>query len=126
MIRTVSTLTCTLALFAALVVLPACETDQAGVRSNYRSQYTHVPADTEDATETAAQVLEDLELKDVESRSTAVDGRAIGYTADGTQVTVSITRVDDDNSEVSVNVGTFGDPALGKRIVADIREQLID
>lgn len=109
-----------------LIVLPACQTDQSGVRSSYRSQYTDVAASTEKATQAAEDVLEDLELKNVESRATAVDGRAVGYTADGTQVTVSITRNRDDSSQVSVNVGTLGDPALGKRIIADIQKRLAD
>lgn len=110
----------------ALAALPACKTDDPAVRSSYRSQWANVQADTQEATESAREVLEDLNLRNIEAAATAVDGEAIGYTADGTKITVSVARVDQNTSQVSVNVGTLGDPDLGSDILRRIREDLND
>lgn len=119
-------LLCVGVLGLGLGVLPACKTDQPGVSSTYRSQYFDANADTQEATEAAEEALNDLELRNVEATATAVDGRAVGYTADGTRVSVSITRIDDQHSQVSVTVGTLGDPSLGSDIVARIKRELND
>ena len=104
--------------------LPACQTDQPGVKSSYRSQWATVSADTERTTEAAKTVFENLDLQNVESASTSLDGQVIGYTADGTQVTASVERLNDTTSNISINVGTFGDPDRGSQILAEIREQI--
>ena len=106
------------------LTLSACKTDEPGVKSTYRSQYTTVAANTEDATQAAKAVLEDLELMNITSSSTGLDGKATAYTADNTEVRVSIDRVDDNTSEVSVNIGAMGDPSLGKTIIRQIRSRL--
>ena len=112
------------ALALGLAVLPACKTDTAGVKSNYRQQYTTVDATAPEATEAAKEVLESLGLKDVKATSTKLDGMATAKTADGTDVTVSVKRVTGSSSELTVVVGTLGDPQLGKTIVSKIRENL--
>ena len=114
---------CGLLLLGTAASLPACQTNQPGVKSNYRSQWTTVSGDTVKATKAAKEVLEDLKLKDIQSQSTTVDGYAHGYTADLTKITVDVKRITDATSEVSVNVGT-GDPALGTDIVARIQREL--
>lgn len=118
----------TLALTASLVLGAAaftgCETDQAGVKSSYRSQWTNIDATTDEATQAAEAALNELGLNDVESRSTKVDGQAMGKTADGTKVTVSVARVTEETSQISVNVGRTGDPQLGKQIIADITDRI--
>ena len=106
-----------------LMVLPACKTDTPGVKSNYYSQWTTVNASTEKATETAQSVLEELKLKKVESKATAIDGEAMGYTADGTKVSVGVRKVNDETSEVSVYAG-MGDPTLGKEILSRMMDDL--
>lgn len=106
------------------LTLSACKTDEPGVKSTYRSQYTTVAANTEDATQAAKAVLAELELMNITSSSTGLDGKATAYTADNTEVRVTVDRVDDNTSEISVNIGALGDPSLGKTIISRIRSRL--
>ncbi|MEM9751787.1 MAG: DUF3568 family protein [Planctomycetota bacterium] len=105
---------------SALTVLTACETDVVGVETNYRSQWTTIQADVETVTAAAEEVLTALKLNDVSSNATGVDGQAVGTTADETVITVNVAKVVA-GSEVTVTVGTLGDPDLGKAIVSDIQ-----
>jgi hypothetical protein len=102
----------------------ACQSShEEGVKTSYRSQWTNVSADPEDATEAARAVLEAEGLKEVQANSTNVDGTATGKMADGTKVNVAIARQKNAGSEVSVTVGTMGDPVLGAEIARKIKER---
>ncbi len=125
MLRPMTFVVPTLLAALTLTVLPACKTDQAGVKSTYRSQWTTVSNGVEDTTQAAAEVLEDLKLTDIASSSTAVDGQAVGKTADGTVITVTVDKAAA-GSEITVNVGTLGDNELGKSILADIQKKLAE
>ena len=102
-----------------------CKTDQPGVKSTYRSQWTTVKGSTHDVTEASEDVLNSMDLKNVKSTSTKVDGQTTGFQADGTKVWVNVKRIDDMNSQVSVQVGKMGDPELGKRIIAKLESKLM-
>jgi len=108
------------------ITLVSCKTDDAGVKSTYRSQWTTVAGNTVDATEAAKDVLEDLKLQRIASSSTGLDGYASGYTADNKKINVDVKKLNDETSEVSVNVGTVGDPGMGKDIIARIQRELND
>jgi hypothetical protein len=108
----------------SLVALPACQTDDPSVTSNYRSQWSTVSGGPSDVTEAAKDVLEDLQLKEIESSSTNIDGWASGKTADGTKVKVDVKKAGETSSEVSVTVGTMGDPTLGKEILNRLQQRL--
>jgi hypothetical protein len=111
---------------AALVVILAigftgCKSsNEAGVKSDYHAQWTMVKAGPEATTDAAKAVFEAEGFKDVTASSTAVDGKATGKLADGTKVTASIAKKDA-GSEVSVVVGTMGDPKLGANLAEKIR-----
>lgn len=92
-----------------------------GVTSSYRSQWTDVAADTVKTTEAAKAVLESEGLKNVTGTSTNVDGTASGKKADGTAVNVSVQKKETGGSQVSVTVGTLGDPTLGADLVTKIK-----
>jgi hypothetical protein len=108
---------------AAAVMLSACASSQSGVKTNYHSQWSDVRADVKSTTTAAEQVLNDSELKDVKSSATGVDGSASGKKADGTKVNVSIRKQGDNKSQVSVTVGTMGDPSLGADLAKRIKER---
>jgi hypothetical protein len=112
---------------AALAVgfgVGACKSgEEPGVKTNYRTQWTTVDADTKEATELARAVLEGEGLKEVRAESTNVDGKASGKMADGTKVNVSVKKQAADSSQVSVNVGTLGDPDLGAEIARKIKDR---
>jgi len=103
--------------------LAGCSSSQEGVKTNYHSQWTSVSADTKTTTDAAKAVLESEGLKDVKASSTNVDGTASGKKADGTKVDVSVQKKGENSSEVSVNVGTLGDPSLGAEIARKIKDR---
>ena len=101
----------------------ACQSHhEEGVTSSYHSQWTEVAADTKTTTDAAKAVLESQGLKDVKASSTGVDGTAEGKKADGTKVSVSVKKKGS-GSEVSVTVGTLGDPALGADIAKSTKDK---
>ena len=93
---------------------------EEGVKSDYRSQWTTVKAGTVATTDAAKAVFEGEGFKDVKAESTAVDGKATAKLADGTKVTATIAKKNS-GSEVTVNVGTLGDPKLGANLAEKIR-----
>ena len=114
------------AFFAAVtlfVVATGCQSSSApGVKSDYKSQWTTVSSDTKATTEAAKAVLTGYDFKDVQGTSTDVDGKATAKKADGTVITVSINKADN-GSQVSVDVGTLGDPSLGAAIAEKIKQK---
>lgn len=113
---------------AAMLTLTACDTGVSGVESNRLSQYGKFLATAPEATIAAADTLEELELKKVNSSSTRVDGQAIGYMADGTKVVVDIKQMQEDPKmvEVSTSVGSLGDPNIGIEIMSKIKKRLAE
>ena len=104
------------------MVLIGCQSHhEEGVKSDYHTQWTMVAADTQTTTEAAKSVLMDEGLRDVQTRSTNVDGVAEGKKADGTRIKVAIERQKDSGSQVSVTVGTIGDPTLGADLAKRIK-----
>jgi pantothenate kinase len=122
--RSLMYLVCGLMVAATPAIFSACKTDESGVKSSYHSQWTTVNGDTMRVTKAAREVVEDLHLQNVDSKSTGVDGLVTARTADKTRITIEVQRVTDTTSQVSVNVGTLGDPALGKDILARIQNKL--
>jgi len=115
-----------LALSLGLVVTSTGCTSSSnpGVKNNVLSQWSNVEGDTTTATNAAKDVLTDMGFKDITATSTAVDGRAIGKKADGTKITVDVTKITDKTSTVKVSVGTVGEPELGTDIVNKIKTKL--
>ena len=114
-----------LLVLGAMVVLGsgACQSHhEEGVTSSYHAQWTNVAADTKTTTDAAKAVLEGDGLKDVKASSTTVDGTAEGKKADGTVVSASIKK-EDTGSQVSVTVGTLGDPAYGAELAKKIKDK---
>jgi Zn-dependent membrane protease YugP len=96
---------------------------QSGVKSDYRTQWTNVAAGTDKTTAAARAVLESRNLKDVTSNATDVDGVATGKMADNTKVKVDVKKKSDSASQVSVTVGSLGDPALGAELAREIKDR---
>jgi hypothetical protein len=65
-----------------------------------------------------------MKLKNISATSTAVDGNVVGYTADNTKISVEVQKVTEKTSQVSVYVGSMGDPDMGKDILARIQKEL--
>lgn len=113
-------------LLATSITVTGCATDAPGIKSNYVQQWSSVNGSVEETTEAAESVLSDYDLKDVTTKSTKIDGNAMGTMADGTEVAVDVRKLTEETSEVSVRVGTVGDPTLGTEIVQKIEAELAD
>ena len=99
-----------------------CQSSQPEVKSSYRSQWTTVNASTAKTTDAAKAVLEEDKLQDIKATSTKLDGAASGKKADGTKISIAIQK-QGESSEVSVNVGTMGDPRVGADIARRIKDR---
>lgn len=118
MLRSISVVS---ALALAALLIGCKSTTQDGVKSSYRSQWTPVAANTEATTDAAKDVLTTEGLQGVTANATMVDGTASGKKADGTIVKVSVSKVTDNTSQVSVTVGTIGAPTLGADLAKKIK-----
>jgi hypothetical protein len=104
--------------------LSACSSShEEGVTSNLHSQWTNVNADVPSTTRAAEAVLNEEQLKGVRANSTNVDGTASATKADGTKVKVAVRKEKGNTSQVSVTVGTLGDPALGAEIARKVKDR---
>jgi hypothetical protein len=111
-------------LMAAGAIGTGCKsTHEEGVKSNMHSQWTDVNANTQTTTDAAKSVLTEQGLKDVKGTATNVDGTAMGKMADGTKVNVDVKKKSDSMSQVSVTVGTMGDPKIGAEIAKKVKMQ---
>jgi hypothetical protein len=108
-------------LAAGLIGAGCKSTHEEGVKSNMRTQWTDVMADTKTTTDAAKAVLMEEGLKDVGAESTNMDGKASGKMADGTKITASVEKKGDNKSQVSVNVGTMGSPTRGAELAKKIK-----
>ena len=115
--------TVSLSAIVLFVLVGGCTAkDDPGVKSDYKSQWTTVSADTKATTEAAKSVLASYNFMDIQANSTDVDGKATAKKADGATITVSINKKDN-GSQVSVDVGMLGDPSLGAAIAEKIRQK---
>jgi hypothetical protein len=103
-----------------LLLAGCASTHEEGVKSNYHAQWTSVAANPQATADAAKAVFMDEGLKEVSSSYTNVDGMAEAKKADGTKVKASIQKKDA-GSQVSVTVGTMGDPALGAELAKKIK-----
>jgi len=107
-----------------VIVLAGCRVaDTSGIRSDIRQQWMTVNTEVAKATSGAEAVLKEMKLLDVKSRVTTVDGEVTAIKADGTLVTVHIEKKDG-GCEVSVVIGTLGEPDLGTDILRKIQGKL--
>ena len=72
----------------------------------------------------ARGALEDLEIHIASVDSTSLDGQVIGHTATDDKVDITVKRLDDTRSRISIRIGIFGDEEGSRRIYDAIRERL--
>ena len=116
-------LSAALGLALAVAMFGCQSTHESGVKSNLHTQWTTVNADTQKTTDAARAAFEGEGLKDIKANATNVDGTVTGKKADGTKVTATIQKKSAGVSEVSVNVGTMGEPTLGANLAKQIKQR---
>jgi uncharacterized protein DUF3568 len=116
-----------LATFAAgllYLTLSGCSTDQPGTSNTLGTYTTNVRSSPDKVTKAAYKACEDLELTNINSSGTTVDGKVTASTAQGEQITIDIEQSGDGVSKVSIRAGTTGDDSLSKQLVDRINKHL--
>lgn len=76
-----------------------------------------------DAWEATLQAVETLELRVEQKPKDGLSGQVTARTADGTKVTIKLTRQSAELTDLSIRVGVFGDRAKSQQILAEIKSQ---
>jgi hypothetical protein len=72
----------------------------------------------------AVQAFEQMGIRLISSSSTALDGKIIGRTATDTKIDIRIESEEENRSDISIRVGTFGDQKMSRRLLDQIIKQL--
>ncbi|MBK7878143.1 MAG: DUF3568 family protein [Planctomycetes bacterium] len=91
----------------------------------YRGEFqATVDAAPQRAATAAERGLRDLDIKEIKSSATEIDGRVTGRTALDKEVVITIKRQTENTSSIAIRVGTFGDEALSQKIFEKIQARL--
>ena len=66
----------------------------------------------------------DLSITKVSSSATKLDGKVVGKTATGKDITITVKSSTEKTSEIFIRVGTFGDEELSRQILSKIEANL--
>jgi hypothetical protein len=99
----------------------ATDTTVSYIRGDQHATLAAAPPQIADATVAAAQ---ELDLPVDSHSADGLVGKVLAHTSDGTKVEVNIKAQPNDQSEVTVRVGTFGDKALQQRVLDKIKAHL--
>ena len=109
--------------FVSLLTAAGCQTAQPGTTDTLGRYDMVISAPPPRATRAAADVLEDdYKFKIDSSAFSAIDGKVVAETAQGTTIWTWVQRKGDNDSLVSVRVGV-GDEKLSMEILAKIRDR---
>src|SRR5437867_12372064 len=96
----------------ALAGLPGCLVAAAGAGAAGTAYVLGdldgtVPGTPQKVAQAAESVLKEMDVPVTSSNATGLDGKVVGRTALDKKVEITVTRVDDKSSKVSIRVGTF-------------------
>lgn len=83
-----------------------------------------MPASPEKIVEASKDVLEGSDIHVLSSDATSIDGTVVGRTALDRKIEITVKRVDDKQSQVSIRVGTFGDETVSKDLFDRIKAKV--
>ena len=72
----------------------------------------------------ATKAVNDLKFNTVVSKVDVVSGKITAETAQGTDIGILLNKVSDRATKVSIRVGAFGDEALSRLILDEIKKNL--
>lgn len=72
----------------------------------------------------AEAAVREMKFSAIESRIDAVSGIVTARTAQDTKIEVRVNKVSDNTTHVTILVGTFGDEALSREILAQMKKRL--
>src|ERR1700722_14627924 len=101
-----------------------CATETPGATDTLGIYSTTVRSSPEKVTAAAQKAAGDLNLTDIDSHNSTIDGQVTAKTAQGDVVTINIKQAGDSVSTVTIHVGTTGDEAVSKQLVDRINSHL--
>jgi hypothetical protein len=108
----------------ALVTAGCSSTDASGVRNVAGSYSTIVDVTPDKATIASRKAVEDLKLNDIASSGTMFDGKVTCRTAQDSEITISIEKVGEKASRVTVRVGATGDEQMSRQILDKVNSNV--
>lgn len=72
----------------------------------------------------AETAVRDMKFSAIDSRIDAVSGIVTAKTAQDTKIEIRVNKVSDNTTHVMILVGTFGDEALSREILSQIKKRL--
>ncbi|HEX7009578.1 MAG TPA: DUF3568 family protein [Phycisphaeraceae bacterium] len=122
MTRTTLWLAASLALL--ICVVPACSTLAPGVKNQMGTIVAYVEGSPDQVTSAAEKALKEMSLTIDYNSATALDGRILAHTAQGTKVRIDVEQSGENISKTSIRVGSFGDEGVSMAILNRIKENL--
>ena len=83
-----------------------------------------MPATPQRIVEASKDVLEGSDIHILSSDATSVDGTVVGRTALDRKIEITVKRVDDKESQVSIRVGTSGDKGVSQDLFDRIKAKV--
>jgi hypothetical protein len=105
-------------------VVAAAGAGAAGAAYVMGSLDASLPANPERIVEASKDVLKDSDIHVLESDATSVDGTVVGRTALDRKIEITVKRVDDKQSKISIRVGTFGDKEVSQDLFDRIKARV--
>ena len=106
------------------LVLVAGAAGAGGVAYYMGALRTTLPGGPEAVARATDATFADLDVRRISSQATKLDAHVVGRTATDTKIDVSVESKGDNQSEVTVRIGVFGDEAMSRRVLAGIRKRL--
>jgi hypothetical protein len=113
-----------LGLGAVVLIEAGCATGQPGATNTLGFYSTNVSAAPDKVTTAAYKACADLQLSEINSNGSKVDGKVTAKTANGADVTIEIAQAGDNVSKVTIRVGAAGDDNISKQLVDRINSHL--
>jgi hypothetical protein len=107
-----------------LVNMTGCATETPGATDTLGVYSTSVKGAPDKVTTAAKKAAGDLNLTDIDSHNSTVDGQVTAKTAQGDTVTINIAQAGENVSTVTIHIGTTGDEAVSKQLVDRINSHL--
>jgi hypothetical protein len=109
---------------ALLFTAGGCQTDQPGVKNVLGTYTAMVDSRPDKVTNAAKKAVEQMQLTDVTSTATKIDGKVTAMNAQKDAVTINVEQAGENVSKVTIRVGTTGDEAVSKQILDKIKSNL--
>lgn len=71
----------------------------------------------------ATATLNEMKLREIDSKVDAIDGEVTGLTAQDTRITILLKQVTPKTTKISIRVGVFGDEAISHQVFESMQKR---